>query len=197
MATTIVKRSKTLARSERLQRGFSLLEVVISMAILTIGLVSLAGVFGLAMASTQESQEDMIAKQIANEAVESIVTARNTAQITWDAVQNTSDGGIFLNGFQSAFTPGGDGIIGTADDVTGGQYITMTEPGPDGVYGTADDISIPLSNYQRQIQIQPVTDANGNVVASLRSINVTVRYNTPRTRLQKTYVLSSFISQFR
>jgi hypothetical protein len=170
---------------------------VISMAILTIGLVSLAGVFGLAMASTQESQEDMIAKQIANEAVESIVTARNTAQITWDSVQNTADGGIFLNGFQQTFTPGGDGIIGTADDVTGGQYITMTEPGPDGVYGTGDDISIPLSNYQRQIQIQPVTDANGNVVASLRSINVTVRYNTPRTRLQKTYVLSSFISQFR
>ena len=197
MATTIVKRRKTFAHLRHLQRGFSLLEVVISMAILTIGLVSLAGVFGLAMASTQESQEDMIAKQIANECVESIVTARNTAQITWDAVQNTSDGGIFLNGFQQAYMPAGDGILGTADDVTGAQYVTITEPGPDGVYGTSDDISLPLSNYQRQVQIQPVTDANGNVVASLRAINVTVRYNTPRTRVPKTYVLTSFISQFR
>ena len=197
MATTVVKRKKTLARSSKLQRGFSLLEVVISMAILTIGLVSLAGVFGLAMASTQETQEDMIAKQMANEVVESIVTARNTAQLSWDSIQNTSDGGIFLNGFQQAYMPAGDGILGTADDVTGAQYVTITEPGPDGIYGTSDDISLPLSNYQRQIQIQPVTDANGNVVASLRAINVTIQYNTPRTRVPKTYVLSSFISQFR
>jgi len=197
LATTVVKRKKTLARSSQSQGGFSLLEVVISMAILTIGLVSLAGVFGLAMASTQESQEDMIAKQMANEVVESIVTARNTAQLSWDSIQNTSDGGIFLNGFQKAYMPAGDGILGTADDVTGGQYVTITEPGPDGIYGTSDDISLPLSNYQRQIQIQPVTDANGNVVASLRAINVTIQYNTPRTRVPKTYVLSSFISQFR
>ncbi len=197
MATTVVKRKKTLARSSQSQGGFSLLEVVISMAILTIGLVSLAGVFGLAMASTQESQEDMIAKQMANEVVESIVTARNTAQLSWDSIQNTSDGGIFLNGFQQAYMPAGDGILGTADDVTGAQYVTITEPGPDGIYGTSDDISLPLSNYQRQIQIQPVTDANGNVVASLRAINVTIQYNTPRTRVPKTYVLSSFISQFR
>ena len=197
MVKTIVKRRKTLARPSQLQRGFSLLEVVISMAILTIGLVSLAGVFGLAMASTQESQEDMIAKQMANEVVESIVTARNTAQLSWDAIQNTSDGGIFLNGFQQAYMPAGDGILGTADDVTGAQYVTITEPGPDGIYGTSDDISLPLSNYRREIQIQPVTDANGNVVPSLRAINVTIQYNTPRTRVPKTYSLSSFISQFR
>jgi prepilin-type N-terminal cleavage/methylation domain-containing protein len=186
-----------LTPSKRLQHGFSLLEVVISMAILTIGLVSLAGVFGLAMASTQESQQDMIAKQIANEALESIVTARNTAQVTWDSIQNTSDGGIFLNGFQQAYMPAGDGILGTADDVTGAQYVTITEPGPDGVYGTSDDISLPLANYQRQVQIQPVTDANGIVISSLRAINVTVRYNAPKTRVPKTYVLTSFISQFR
>jgi len=192
-----IKRRKTFVRSSPLQSGFSLLEVVISMAILTIGLVSLAGVFGLAMASTQESQQDMIAKQLANEAVESIVTARNTAQLTWDAIQNTSDGGIFLNGFQQMYKPAGDGIIGTADDVTGAQYITITEPGPDGIYGTGDDISLPLSNYQRQIQIQPVADVNGNVVPSLRAINITIQYNTPRTRVPKTYVLTSFISQFR
>jgi prepilin-type N-terminal cleavage/methylation domain-containing protein len=178
------------------QDGFSLLEVVISMAVLTIGLVSLLGVFGIAMASTQDSQQSMIAKQLANEALENIITARNTTQNQWSDIQNVADGGIFLGGYQSVFRPGADGIMGTADD-SGSGYQTLTEPGPDGIYGTTDDISLPLSNYQRKIEIQPVTDINGNIVASLRAVNVTVQYSTTQMVRPKTYVLSSFVSQFR
>jgi prepilin-type N-terminal cleavage/methylation domain-containing protein len=89
MATSIIRRDGKFRGREKAERGFSLLEVVISMAVLTVGMVSLLGVFGLAMASTQTSQQDMIAKQLANEAYESIVTARNTAQISWDDIQNT------------------------------------------------------------------------------------------------------------
>ncbi len=197
MATTVIDRTEVFADTRKPQRGFSLIEVVISMAILTIGLVSLLGVFGMAMAATQDTQQDMIAKQLANEAIESIVTARNTAQLQWSAIQNVSDGGIFLNNFQPIYIPGGDGILGTADDISTGTIQTLTEPGPDGIYGTADDIKLPLSNYQRQIQIQPVTDVNGNLVTSLRAINVTIQYNTPRVRVAKSYVLTSFVSQFR
>ena len=58
-------------------------------------------------------------------------------------------------------------------------------------------MKLPLSNYQRQIQILPVTDVNGNMIATLRAINITVQYYTPRFRGAKTYVLSSFISQYR
>jgi len=54
--------------AQEISARISLLEVVISMAIMTIGLVSLLGVFGIAMAATQDSQQDMIAKQLANEA---------------------------------------------------------------------------------------------------------------------------------
>src|SRR5579862_1942618 len=90
LGPTIETRRLKPGASNRVEKegGFSLLEVVISMAVLTIGLVSLLGVFGLSMAATQTSQQDMIAKQIANEALESIVTARNTSQIQWDAIQN-------------------------------------------------------------------------------------------------------------
>ena len=195
MATTI-KIGGTRARNGR-QRGFTMIEVVISMAVLTIGLVSLLGVFGIAMAATQTSQLDMIAKQLANEALESIVTARNTSQLQWDQVQNVGSGtGIFLTGLQPINLPGADGIVGTTDDATAGPQ-TLTEPGPDGIYGTSDDVQLPLSNFQRQVTISPVLDVNGNTVNTLRAINVTIQYTTPRLGTPKTYVLSSFISQFR
>jgi hypothetical protein len=172
------------------------------MAVLTVGMVSLLGVFGLAMASTQTSQEDMIAKQLANESYESIVTARNTSQLHWDDIQNvgsttctgSSPCGIFVTATSPIYNAGADGIYGTVDD-TGEQ--TLTEPGPDGIYGTADDVQIPLTGYQRTILISPVYDADNNLIATLRGINITVQYSTSQTRLPKTYVLSSLISQYQ
>jgi type IV pilus modification protein PilV len=66
---------------QRSQHGFTLMEVLVSMFVLTIGLLSLAAVFSMAMASTQTSQLDMTAKQMASEAMESIFTARQTTQL--------------------------------------------------------------------------------------------------------------------
>ena len=204
MATSIIRRGGNSRVRKQAEDGFSLLEVMISMAVLTVGLVSLLGVFGLAMASTQTSQQDMIAKQLANEALESVVTARNTSQIQWDDIQNvgatcsssTGTCGLFVTGATPIYKAGADGIFGTADDSIAGMQ-TLTEPGPDGIFGTADDVSIPLTGYKRTILISPVVDYNNNVVSSLRGINITVQYSTTQTRLPKTYVLSSFISQYQ
>jgi prepilin-type N-terminal cleavage/methylation domain-containing protein len=197
LAATVTTGRGTAGSSKQAEHGFTLIEVMISMAVLTIGLVSLLAVFGLAMAATQTSQEDMIAKQLANEALESIVTARNTSQLQWDQVQNVGSGsGIFVTGLQPINLPGADGIVGTGDDALAGAQ-TLTEPGPDGIYGTADDVQLPLSNYQRQVTISDVQDASGNLVTSLRAINVTIQYTTPRLATAKTYVLSSYISQYR
>jgi len=129
MATAIVVRRRNFRSRKPAQAGFSLLEVVVSMAILTVGMVSLLGVFGLAMASTQTSQQDMIAKQLANEAYESVVTARNTAQTSWDQINNVystycspgvSNCGIFLSNYQPMYFAGADGIFGTIDDAAAG-----------------------------------------------------------------------------
>ena len=90
MATAMMGRGVKARARKQAESGFSLLEVMISMVILTVGLVSLLGVFGLAMATTQTSQQNMIAKQLANEAYESIVTARNSSQLSWSQIQNTS-----------------------------------------------------------------------------------------------------------
>jgi type II secretory pathway pseudopilin PulG len=196
MATSIIGRAGNSRVRKQTEDGFSLLEVVISMAVLTVGLVSLLGVFGLAMASTQTSQQDLIAKQLANEALESIVTARNTSQVSWAQVQNVASGGIFMDGANPIYMAGADGIVGTFDDAVAGEQ-TLIEPGPDGVFGTADDVQIPLTGYQRTILISPVLDSSGNVVATLRGVNITLQYTTSQAKLPKTYVLSSFISQYR
>ncbi len=212
MGTSMIIRSlkvpKVLKTGLRKQSsaGFSLLEVVISMAILTIGMVSLLGVFGLAMASTLTSQEDMTAKQLANESYESIVTARNTSQITWDDIQNTgsttcpitaaANCGIFQPGWNPIYNSGADGIFGTADDAAAGEE-TLQDPGPDGAFGTADDVSVPLIGFQRTIQISPLVDSQGNTIDTLRGVTISIRYSTAQTKLQKTYTLSSYISEFQ
>ncbi len=80
-------------------RGFSLIEVMISIAILMVAMLALVGVFGVALASSANSQEDMVAKQKAMEAVESIYTARNTQQLGFAAIANINAvGGIFKLG---------------------------------------------------------------------------------------------------
>lgn len=174
------------------QRGFSLIEVLISMFILTVGLVSLLGVFAMAISSTQSSQEDLIAKQLASEAMESVFTARNTSQLAWASIQNSSNGGIFSDNppFQPINYAGADGILGTADDaVAGAEKLTL--PGPDGIVGTGDDVQMGLTNYQRSIAIATVAGST-----SLRTMTITVQYTTPRGRT-KNYILIGHISQFR
>jgi prepilin-type N-terminal cleavage/methylation domain-containing protein len=206
MGTAMMRRGGKARARQQAESGFSLLEVMISMVVLTVGLVSLLGVFGLAMATTQTSQQNMIAKQLANEAYESIVTARNSSQLTWSQINNASscgsgvnptDGtGIFLSGTNPIYQSGADGIIGTCDDMTAGEQ-TLREPGAGGNYGDSDDVFVPLTGYQRTITISPVLDADNNPVDSIRTVTITVQYTTPQMVQQKTYTLNSYISQFQ
>ncbi len=180
-------------RRNRQEQGFTLLEVLISMFVLTIGLVSMLGVFATAMAATQSAQQDMIAKQLAQQAMETIYTARETANITWDQIQNVGGAGtpgIFRTGLQAIKQVGTDGIFDSIND-GGSAPQTMTLAGPDGIVGTSDDVIMGLTNYQRSIAITntPSTD--------LRSITITVQYTTPNFKIPKQYVLSGFISQYR
>lgn len=207
MAKKLVGQNSISRGRKRAQGGFSLIEVVISMAVLTVGLVSLLGVFGLAMAATQNSQQNMVAKQLADESYESVVTARNTSQINWDQIQNVgstnctvtgaSTCGIFLTGLQPVYNAGADGIYGTADDAASGVQ-TLQDPGPDGIFNTADDTFITLNGFQRSILISPLYDQSGGLITSVRSVTITVQYVIPQSQLgPQTYVLNSYISQFQ
>ncbi len=180
------------AASKHAHSGFSLIEVLISMGVLTTGLLSLAAVVGMAMSTTQTSRQDMIAKQLANEATESIFAARDSSQLPLTSINNVSNGGIFMDGAQPINLAGSDGIIGTADD---SPAQVLHEPGQDGIIGTSDDVNVPLTQFTRTIAITPVL-LSGQTSSTLRQLTVTVSYTTPQAFVPKTYVLSSYISQY-
>lgn len=205
---SITSNTNDFSHRRRRESGFSLVEVMISAVILTIGLLGVLGVFGVAIAANQSSQQDMIARQVASEAMESIFDARNTSQLTWSQIANTTalPPGIFVAGAQPLKCAGADGILGTADDTTcltatgavcpNGGVQCLTEPGPDGVVGTADDAILSLSNYTRTIAIAPQLDGNGNIIPTLNSVTITITYNVPNSSFLKTYVLNELISSY-
>jgi prepilin-type N-terminal cleavage/methylation domain-containing protein len=177
------------------QNGFTIVEVLCSMVIVAIGLVTLLAAFATALAATQSTQEDQIARHEAAEALENIFTARDTAQVSFAMIQNVSNGGIFLDGFQPITSPGPDGLDGTADDVAPSPVMLS---GPDGILGTPDDVPFSLTNYQRRIQVLPVNNPDGTVNPNLRQIMVTLRYTAPRFQLrQRDYVVGGYISSYR
>jgi len=201
-----VNENRITATRRRGTAGFSIMEVMISTFILMIGLLGVLGLFGLAIKANQTSQQDMIARQLASEAMESIFTARSTSQLTWAQIQNVSNGGIFLDNPQTLLCPGPDGMVGTGDDVActtssgaacPGGVECLTEPGPDGILGTADDIIVSLRNFTRQIKIVQMSDAAGNPIPTLNAVTITITYSTPQYATNKTYVLNEYISSYR
>jgi prepilin-type N-terminal cleavage/methylation domain-containing protein len=198
--------SKPAAQPPVRQTGFTLIECMISMVILTIGALGLLSVFGVAVKATAASQGDLIARQLASETIESIYTARNTAEISWSQIQNVSNGGIFIDGPKPVKCAGPDGILDTADDAAcleasgvtcpNGGVKCLTEPGADGLMGTADDVIVSLANYNRQVLIQPLLDVNGNPIQTLNLVTVTIQYTTPNSTVQKTYVINEYVSAY-
>lgn len=185
--------------------GFTIIEVMIAVAILTIALLTVIASFAAALAATQSSEEDLIARQKVLEAMESIYTARNSQQIPFASVANVSNGGIFLNGAQSMLCPGPDGLVGTADDVPctttagatcpDGGAECMVLPGPDGILGTADDVIMSLGNFKRTISINPVLLPSGGTNTNMAAITVTVSYTKPGLP-PRTFTAAGLISSY-
>lgn len=187
------------------QRGFTLVETLIAIVVMTVGILSVLAVFGTAVATTQNAQENLIARQKALETMESIYTARNTQQINFSQIANISNGGIFTDGPTQLLSAGRDGLVNTSDDVNfpalgacpaGPECITL--PGPDGILGTGDDTAMSLANFQRQIQIKTVLEADGVTIdPNLKQITVTVSYSTSRSSVPRSYTVNALISSFR
>ncbi len=171
------------------EAGFSLIEVVIAMAILATGLLSLAGVFAMGLRNLAGSSSNLIAREKAREAVESVHTARDTRVITFAQIKNVSNGGVFVNGPTGLRKPGVDGLVNTADDLPGLTGLeTMLGTGPDNKVGTADDIEMPMTTFTREIVITELPVPN----PMLRQVRVIITYKVGST--SRTYTLTTFVS---
>jgi prepilin-type N-terminal cleavage/methylation domain-containing protein len=190
---------KLLARRNQRCQGMSLVEVLVSMLILTVAMIGLLSTLTFAMSATHSTNLDLIAKQLADEAMENIFTARNSDQLQWLQIRNQGatnlPDGIFMNGFlpinQTPTTGATPGLVNTVDYAAAPPRILKT-PGVDGTIGTTDDTNVPLTNFTRSIAIATV-DPNDQ----LRSVTVTVQYTVPPLNVVKNYTLQGFISQFR
>jgi Tfp pilus assembly protein PilV len=171
----------------------SLIEVMLATFVLGVGLMGAAQTMGTAASSVLISQEQLIAKQKAREALESVFSARNTQHILWEDVKNTSAGGVFIDGFQTLRETGEDGIANTADDADA-SLETLRFPGADGVFDTADDETRTLSTFQWSITVSDVMLDVDTVDPDVRLIEVRVRYMF--RGFQKTVRLGSMISRF-
>lgn len=164
--------------------GFSLLETLFAITILSVGALSLANVFTHGMQDTTSSPDELTATQKAAEAIESVFSARDSHAISWNQLRNQNNGGIFKNGPQPLTTAGPDGVLNTNDD---GPVETIDLPGPDQVLGTADDVTRTLNDFTRDIELSDISP-------DLRSITVTITYLV--NGQTRTYSLTALISSF-
>jgi prepilin-type N-terminal cleavage/methylation domain-containing protein len=176
------------------QSGFTLLEAMIAIVILSFGILSLAAVYAQGIQVANMTQLDYIAEKKAEEAVETIFAARDSHLLAWTNIRNVTgsggaNDGVFLVGPQPLLAAGPDGLYGTSDDDTKTPDVVIVGPGADMILGTSDDVVMSLKNMTRTIAISDVTGESG-----LRQITITVNYTVGA--LTRQYTLVSFIAQF-
>lgn len=156
------------------QNGFSLVEAVVAIFVMTIGLIGTAAALSYAIYFGTISRNVTSAKTLITAQIEEIETLRNSRRIDFKQIANVgsvdnTDVAVVFGGFSTGFKelsvqPGPDGVNGTDDD--------LRRPGTDGTYGTGDDYDDPSlvrSGYTRQVTVT-------NLSASMKKIEIKVRY---------------------
>ena len=148
--------------------GFSILEMMIAILILTIALLGVAGAIGYALAATNRGRGVTNAKMLVVSILEQMEALRDTRALTFDEISNTQQCSTCFTGFPYtpgefrpvSTVPGRDGIFGTEDDLWGAT-------------GTTDNMALARPGVSRQILI---TTFPSNIF--LKKIQVTLRYST-------------------
>jgi prepilin-type N-terminal cleavage/methylation domain-containing protein len=152
--------SQAISLRRQPDSGFSMLEMIVALLILTVGLLSLASAIGYALMVSNSGRGITNAKLLVVSALEQMETLRDSNQLNFaeiSAVQQPLPS--TFKGFPTTFLP-----------------ISLT-PGPDFVYGTADDPGVltptaatALPGVERQVLITDIS-------TTLKLIKVTLRYS--------------------
>src|SRR3984893_12131580 len=102
------------------ESGFSLLETILAMLILTVGLLAVASAIGYALMASNSGRGLTNAKLVVISALEQMETLRDSGQLNFAEISNTPVPGSAFTRFPTTFLP------------------VSTVPGPDFVYGTLD-----------------------------------------------------------
>lgn len=137
--------------------GFSLLETIVAMLILTVGLLGVASAIGYALMASNSGRGLTNAKLLVVSALEQMETLRNSGQLNFAEISNQQMPNSAFTAFPTDFLP-----------------VSLV-PGPDFVYGTLDDPgridpAQAVKGVTRQILITSLSP-------SLKRIQVTVRYS--------------------
>jgi prepilin-type N-terminal cleavage/methylation domain-containing protein len=109
--------SNNAARSG--EAGFTLIEAVVAISLLSVGLLGVASVISYSMTSSTRSRNVTKAKQVILSELEQIAILRDTGRLSFDQISNSGGGGFpgFSVSYQQVTnSPGADGIFGTGDD---------------------------------------------------------------------------------
>ena len=170
--------------SRQSESGFSLVETLVSILILTVGVLGLTQAFVSGVQKSNSAPYEVLATQKAAEAIESVFAARDSHTLSWLQMKNMAQGGVFKDSATDMTTSGADGILNTLDDGAIEQFVFL---GPDGVVGTGDDNTLILNAFKREIRIFEIS-------GYLREVTVTITY--PANGQIKSYRITALISQY-
>jgi type II secretory pathway pseudopilin PulG len=176
----------------RSEAGFSYVDVMIAIVILSVGILALMSGIAGAVIQSKGQETQLLAKQVASSTMESVMSLKETDpnRLGWITVGNVgTNWDPVLGVYRGIF-------------VTGEQNV-REDAGPDQVIGTADDTGAVIPGMTRQIVITDECDPDrpspncatpGSWPVRIRTVQITVRYSVGAVRRQErlTTVLTDY-----
>ncbi|CAN5613317.1 MAG: type IV pilus modification PilV family protein [Pyrinomonadaceae bacterium] len=164
------------------EKGFSYIDVMIAIVILLVGILAMLSALTTNLVRTYETEQRVIAKQLALSTIESIISAKEIKGPGingWDSMRNTAglpagEDGIFLTGYNPVrVESGSDGVAGTIDDACSGTGSCINP------LSGAVNASPLVERYQREIAISDVPDPerpSPEHAIARRRVDVNIRF---------------------